>query len=61
MIYSRYILYRIQLMLISLILLDTDHEVEFRKITYEKFAKNKRHMIPRYVNNETIEILIKYK
>ena len=36
---------------------DTDHEVEFRKIVYEKFAKNKRHMIPRDVYNETIDIL----
>ena len=36
---------------------DTDHEVEFRKIVYEKFAKNKRHMITRDAYNETIETL----
>ena len=36
---------------------DIDHEVEFRKIIYEKFAKIKRHIIPRDVYNETIEII----
>ena len=37
---------------------DTDHEVEFRKIIYEKFAKNKTHnIIPKGVYDETIEIL----
>ena len=34
---------------------DTDHEVEFRKIIYEKFARNKRNITPVY--NETIETL----
>ena len=34
----------------------TDHEIEFRKIIYEKFARNNINMLPRDAYNKTSEI-----
>ena len=34
-----------------------NHEVEFRKIIFEKFARNKKNMLPRDIYNKTSDTL----